>query len=149
MAKAMPFCHAGSADSDGPVSDCSDASARESRTRIIHAHLHLTCVCAQTEMVRKNWTVFSVFLSVLSGRVMLLWAAVFVYRIRCRAFGCVKRQQIGIKIRRVILALRTSRSSAGHGRETPPVCRSDCLKAGLEQVLYSVILRAYSKTNPI
>ena len=40
------------------------------------------------EMVRKNWTVFFVFLSVLSRRFMPLWAAVFVCRIRRRAFGC-------------------------------------------------------------
>ena len=31
---------------------------------------------------------FFVFLSVLSRRVMPLWAAVFVYRIRRRVFGC-------------------------------------------------------------
>ena len=43
---------------------------------------------ALSEMVRKNRTVFFVFLSVLSRRVMPLWAAVFVCRIRRRAFGC-------------------------------------------------------------
>ena len=33
LAKAMLFCHAGSTDSDGPVSDCSDASARKSQPK--------------------------------------------------------------------------------------------------------------------
>ena len=31
MAKAMPFCHAGAADSDRPVSDCLDASTGKYR----------------------------------------------------------------------------------------------------------------------
>ena len=39
-------------------------------------------------MVRKNWTVFFADLSVLSLRVIPLWRAVFVRRIRRRAFGC-------------------------------------------------------------
>ena len=39
-------------------------------------------------MVRKIWTVFPGFLSVLSRGVMPLWAAAFVCRIRRRAFGC-------------------------------------------------------------
>ena len=42
----------------------------------------------KAEMVRKNWTVFFVFLSVLSRRVMPPGSAVFVCRIRRRGFGC-------------------------------------------------------------
>ena len=68
---------------------CND-SKWEARQSFRHTpgRLFVTADPEHLEMVRKNWTVFFVFLSVLSRRVMLLWAAVFVYRIRRRVFGC-------------------------------------------------------------
>ena len=41
----------------------------------------------KTEVVRKNWTVFFAFLSILSRRVMPLGAAAFVCRIPRRGHG--------------------------------------------------------------